>query len=170
MADPAGRFSGFGGDPIVRLGQLRWPVTVARRRQNFDPPGGVGINEDWVAIQVVHAEVIPSSGLTFWMTGGQEQVDTPITHRITTRWLGYLDNNYVIARNTRLPDGTMRGELFRLHRIKELGGRKRFTSIDAELERTYPDAISPPLPAGTALATDVGDQLLDDFGNPLLTS
>lgn len=117
----------------VAIGKLRWPVVVARRRQNFDPPGGIGVYENLVEIETVRAEVLPINAVTFF---GAEAVDTPVTHRITTRWLGYLDNTNIIVRDTSLPDGQVRHELFRVRRVKELDGRKRFTSIDAELERT----------------------------------
>ena len=116
---------------MVRIGQLRWPVTVARRRQNFDPPGGIGIWEDWVEVQEVRAEVMPIAAVTFY---GQTQTDMPVTHRITTRWLDYLDNTYIVARETLRPDGSTRQELFRIRRVKELNGRKQFSSLDCELE------------------------------------
>ncbi len=111
-------------------------MIVGRRRQNFDPVGeGVGVFEDWTEVETVFAEVLPINALTFYTTGGAEQIDTPVTHRITTRWLGYLDNTYKIIRNTKLPDQMIRGELFRIRRVKELNGRKRFTSLDCELEK-----------------------------------
>ena len=116
----------------VRVGALRWPVIVARRRQNFDAAGGIGIFEDLVEIETVYAEVVPIAALTFY---GAEAVDTPVTHRITTRWLGYIDDTNVIVRDTNLPDGQVRHEVFRVRRVKELNGRKRFSSIDAEIER-----------------------------------
>ena len=118
-------------DIAVRIGALRWPVVIARRRQNFEP-GGVGIFEDLVEIETVRAEVVPINASTFY---GAEAVDTPVSHRITVRWLGYLDDTNVVVRDTKLPDGETRHEVFRVRRVKELNGRKRFTSIDAELER-----------------------------------
>ena len=125
-------------------------MIVARRRQNFDPPGGISIFEDWVQVEVVHAEIVPISAITFY---GAQQVDMPVTHRITTRWLDYLDQTDIIARTTILPGGRLRGELYRIRRIKELNGRKRFTSLECELERVahgpitapaVPDAPDPP--------------------------
>ena len=143
----------------IRVGQLRWPVIVARRRENFDPPGGISIFEDWVQVELVHAEILPISALTFY---GAEQVDMPVTHRITTRFLGYLDNTFVIARNAVIPGGAVRGELFRIRRVKELNGRKRFTSLDVELERVTDGPVTAPDNA------PVVEELLGSDGQPLV--
>ena len=53
-------------DPVrVPIGALRWPVRVARRRQNFEPLG-VGIAEALGEIAPVRAEVLPMSAATFY--------------------------------------------------------------------------------------------------------
>ena len=157
----------------MRIGSLRWPVIVARRRQNFDGPEGISIFEDWVQVEIVHAEIIPISALTFY---GAVQVDMPVTHRITTRWLNYLDQTDIIARTTVLPNGELRGELYRIRRIKELNGRKRFTSLDAELERVSHGPLTGPtqgpsmgveLPADTLAGPD-GAVLVGEDGEILV--
>ncbi|HSS23995.1 MAG TPA: hypothetical protein VLL82_06245, partial [Mycobacterium sp.] len=55
---------------------------------------------------------------------------------IRTRWLDYIENTFVIMRSTMRPtDGTLRTELFRVRRVKEIAGRKRFCEFEVELER-----------------------------------
>lgn len=140
-------------DPHVDIGRLRWRVTLAERVQTpqiapgpttatligtgitetlagSDDLEAVGVPENTVGI-TVHADVQAVGGLTFW---GAEQTDTPITHRIFMRWHDYLGQTKVVVRDTLRPDGTTRREIFRVRRIKELGGRKRFVMIEAELE------------------------------------
>ena len=94
-------------------------------------PIGTGIDETIIGV-TVHADVQAVGGLTFW---GAEQTDTPITHRIFMRWHDYLDQTKVVVRDTLRPDSTTRREIFRVRRMKELGGRKRFVMIEAELEK-----------------------------------
>jgi hypothetical protein len=123
-------------DIIIRVGDLRWPVVLGRRRQNFDAPGGVSIFEDYVQVERLRAKVEPIKEATFYMVAGlTEQIDIGVTHRITFRFLDYIDNTYVVVRDSLRPNGTIRRELFRIRRVKELNGRKRFTSLDAELEQ-----------------------------------
>ena len=140
--------------PHVDIGRLRWPVTLAVRVQtpqiapspttaalvgtgitetlaSSDDLEVLGIPESQVGIKV-YADVQAVGGLTFW---GAEQTDTPITHRIFMRWHDYLDQTKVVVRETLRPNGTTRREIFRVRRIKELGGRKRFVMIEAELEK-----------------------------------
>ena len=113
----------------VAIGSLRWRVAVCSRPQAQS--GTTGIAETLVTIATVWADVQPIGALTFWSA---QQTDTPVTHRIRMRWLDYLDNTHVITRASTRPDGSTRTEVFRVRRIKELGGRKRFVEIEAELE------------------------------------
>ncbi len=123
-------------DIEVPISSLRWPIVIARRRQTPDP-AGAGIVEILEHIQPWRADVQSVGALTFWgAAGGDEQIDTPVTHRIRMRWLNYLDNTLVILRQTKLLDKTVRMEIFRIRRIKELNGRKRFVEIECELERS----------------------------------
>ena len=120
------------------IGALRWQVTLYRRDQAPDPNSGA-IVETFVPIATTHAAIDPTYATTHYLT---VQVDTPVTHMITTRWLDYVENTNVIMRSTTRPtDGTMRTELYRVRRVKELGGRKRFCQFECELEaaRTTPD-------------------------------
>lgn len=124
--NPSGSFPATSG-----IGQLRWLVTLYRRDQA--PAANGGITENLVPIANVHADVQATYPGTFYASA---QVDTPVTHLIRMRWQDYLENVFVIARSTLRPsDGTMRTELYRVRRIKEIGGRKRFVEIEAELER-----------------------------------
>jgi head-tail adaptor len=118
-------------DIEIPLGSLRWPVKVARRRQGFET-AGTGMTETWIEVETVRADIQPISAMTFYSA---EQVDTPVTHRITLRWLDYLDQTHAILRSTRRVDLSVRTEVFRVRRVKELNGRKRFSSLDCELER-----------------------------------
>ena len=118
-------------DPHVDIARLRWPVTLVTRVQTPDA-GGTGIIETPAAAVTVHADIQPVGAITFW---GAEQTDNPVTHRIFMRWHDYLDQTRAIYRTTSRPDGTSRTEVFRVRRIKEIGGRKRFALAECELEK-----------------------------------
>jgi head-tail adaptor len=120
-------------DPnAVRIGSLRWPVVIASRLQMADP-NSVGIVETLFATQAIRADIQPIGAMTFYAA---EQVDTPVTHRITIRWLNYPDTTHVVLRQTVLPSGQIRYETFRIRRIAEVDGRKRFLRMDCELEKS----------------------------------
>lgn len=114
----------------VKIGNLRWPVTLVLRQQANDP-AGTGIVETQVNPTVYHADIQAVGALTFYAA---EQTDRPVTHRIIMRWTDYLDWTHAIQRQTTRRDNTVRTETFRVRRIKELEGRKRFVVIEAELE------------------------------------
>ncbi len=113
------------------IGELRWPVVIANRLQQQDL-NGPGIVESLFRVQAVHARIVSVGKLTFY---GAEQVDTPVSHEIVVRWLNYPDTTHVVLRQTFLPDGTIRCETFRIRRIAEYEGRKRWLFIEADLER-----------------------------------
>jgi len=128
----------------VEIGRLRWPVYLATRQQAAQV-AGTGIDETFRDLQRVMADVQPVGALTFWGVadsaggpaggnGGLMQTDAPFTHRIFVRWLDSLDQTQVVFRATQRRDGSTRTERFRVRRIKELGGRKRFVLIEAQLE------------------------------------
>ena len=116
-------------DQEVEIGTLRWLVTIYKRNQT--PDSGTGIAETLVSVGTAHANIEASRPLTFY---GSEQVDRPVTHMITMRWTPFLDTTHAITRQTNLPDGTIRIETFRIRRIMELAGRKRFMRLECELE------------------------------------
>ena len=118
-------------DPHVSIGRLRWPVTLASRVQTPDP-AGPGVLETTTAPITVRADVQAVGALTFY---GGEDTDAPFTHRIFMRWHDYLDQTKAVLRTTLRPDGTPRTEVFRVKRIKELGGRKRFVAVECVLEK-----------------------------------
>jgi head-tail adaptor len=127
---PTGSCSLANPDPNRRsIGSLRWPVTVLTRKQI--PSGTATITEFPVDAYQTHADVQPIGAMTFY--AGQ-QTDRPITHRITMRWLDWIDETHAIIRNTTRLDGTIRTETFRIRRVKEVDGRKRLIEIEAELE------------------------------------
>jgi len=121
--------------------RLRWRVRIGQRIQTADPTAS--IVEQFLGAREVWADVQPVGALTFW---GSVQVDTPVTHRIIIRWVGYIDNTWAVVRETKpaslapLPQTaqgfeTPRVEIFRVRRVIEIDGRKRFTGLDCELER-----------------------------------
>lgn len=120
-------------DPThVEIGALRWPVTIALREQVNDGPAGVSIKENITGTYVTRAKIVPLGTQTFL---GVAQTDRPLTHWIWLRWLDWIDERYVVLRATRRPDGTNRMELFRIRRVGEVDGRKRFIRLDVEQER-----------------------------------
>lgn len=110
-------------------------MTLYRRDQV--PADDLALQESLVRIAVVHADVQPTYPSTFYQS---TQVDSPITHMINVRWQDYPPTIDVVTRVTKRHDGTLRGELFRVRRTKEVGGRKRFLQMECELEhsRTLP--------------------------------
>jgi head-tail adaptor len=123
--DPAGGLSNSNG-----IGSLRWLVTLYRRLQAPGPDSA--ITETFVPLATVHADIQPTYATTHYASA---QVDTPITHLIRLRWLDYVENVVIVIRGTTRPnDGSIRTELFRVRRVKEVAGRKRFVELECELE------------------------------------
>ena len=118
------------------IGSLRWVVMLYRRDQAPGPNNAIA--EDLVPIATVHADIQPARTYTFYQS---TQVDMPFTHTIAIRWQNYPSTIDVIERTTDLPDTTLRGELYRVRRTLEVGGRKRFLLMECELEhaRAVPD-------------------------------
>lgn len=114
----------------VRIGQLRWPVTIATRTQVPDP-FGPGLKDVLDALPTVHADIDPIGPLTFYAAA---QTDRPVTHIVRMRWMDWIDTTCVIFRTTTRPDGTFRSEVFRVRRVKEDDGRKRFIDLECEQE------------------------------------
>jgi SPP1 family predicted phage head-tail adaptor len=120
-----------GPDPnAVRIGSLRWQVTIATREQAPDPDSP-GIVETLSKLQSVRADVQPIGPVTFYAA---EQVDTPVTHRIIIRWLDWIDTTHVVFRVTKRPDQSNMIERFRVRRVMPIDGRQRFLRMDCELE------------------------------------
>jgi head-tail adaptor len=113
----------------VEISSLRWPVTIALRTQSAASTSG--IQEALTEIIQVRADVQPVGAMTFY---GSAQIDTPITHRITVRWLDWLDTKHIIIRDTLRLDQTTRREIFRVRRVMEIDGRKRFILCECDLE------------------------------------
>lgn len=113
------------------IGQLRWVVSLYRRDQAPGPNGM--IQETLVPLGNVHADIQPIYPTTHYLSA---QVDTPVTHLIRLRWVDYVELTYIVMRSTWRPtDQSYRTELFRVRRVKELAGRKRFCELETELER-----------------------------------
>ena len=132
--NPSGQLPATSG-----IGSLRWRVTLFRREQS--PAPDLALDETFVPIACVNADIQPAWESTFWQS---TQIETPVTHAITLRWHDRLQNTEVIFCPTSRPsDGFVRGDLYRVRRGKELGGRKRFLVMMCELERsrTLPNAM-----------------------------
>jgi head-tail adaptor len=114
----------------VEIGTLRWPVTIALRTQF--PTAGGGMTEGLSNIISVRADVQPVGPMTFY---GSAQVDTPVTHKITIRWLDWIGTTHVVIRDSKRADGTTRREVFRVRRVMEIDGRKRFLLLECEEEK-----------------------------------
>lgn len=115
------------------IGALRWQVNLCQRVQ-APSSTTTAISEDFIVLATVHADIQATYPSTFYLA---TQVDTPITHMIRMRWNNYLEQTNIVTRTTILPDdGTNRTEIFRVRRVKEIAGRKRFIEIEAEFERT----------------------------------
>jgi len=108
---------------------MRYLVTLALRQQL--PDDYASIDETLINGVKVHAKIEDLYPQTFY---GAAQTDRPVTHMIWLRWLDWLDMRHVIIRVTQRPDGSTRADVFRIRRVKELNGRKRFLEIEAELE------------------------------------
>jgi len=107
-------------------------VTLYRRDQT--PAEDLATEETLVRLARVHADVQSSYLSTIVQT---TQIDGPVTHIINIRWRDYPENIQVVTRVTeRAPDGTLRGEIFRVRRTKEVGGRKRYLQMECELEHS----------------------------------
>ena len=127
MPDPTGGLPNPDG-----IASLRWAVTLYRRDQVATDDLALG--EILIPIATVHADIQPTYASTFYAS---TQVETPITHMITVRWLDYPETIDVVIRTTRRPpDDSLRTELFRVRRTKEIAGRKRFLQMECELERS----------------------------------
>jgi len=114
-----------------RIGTLRWPVMLAKREQLPDPNSS-GVLEPLTQGIKVYVDIQGARPMTYYAAA---QVDTPFTHMIFMRWVDALDTSYVIVRDLRRPNGTIRRELFRIQRILEIEGQERFLRIEAELEQ-----------------------------------
>lgn len=118
-------------EQVSRIGDLRWPIIIARREQTSDGPGGSSLTETLVDVMQVRADIQPVGALTYY---GGVQTDRPITHRVRLRWLDWLDETHVFVRRTYRADLSVRTEIFRIRRVKEVQGRKRFIEVECEQE------------------------------------
>lgn len=127
-------------DPI-RIGQLRFPITIYHRSEAPDP-GGSGMIETLINPISTVADIVPTGPIMFYGSI-QADFDKPVTHKIFTRWIPLIDSTYLITRTLMTPDGRKRVEYFRVWRIMEIEGRHRFLQYDAQLERfTYEIDVS----------------------------
>ncbi len=112
------------------IGKRRWPVLIGRRDQQPHPLT-TGILETLVEAQTLYANIVPIGAITYYETAA---VDTPVTHRVWLRWVDWLDTRYVVVRDSLRPNGTVRRETFRIRRVAEDQGRKRYVMLEVEQE------------------------------------
>ncbi len=118
-------------DAAIPIGELRWPVMLAERRQEAQH-GGAGIDEMFLTIGLTRARVRQIYMTTFWTLS--DQTERPITHLIGMRWLNVLSNTQVILRSTLLRDRSPQVEVFRVRRMRTLDGPRRWVEAEVELE------------------------------------
>jgi len=156
------------GALAASVGSLRWLVTLYRRDQA--PADDLALTENLVPLATVHADIQPTYASTFYQS---TKGDTPVTHMICIRWQDYPATIDVVVRSTKRPDDqTIRSELFRVRRTKEIAGRKRFLQMECELEhsRITPDdsdatrnrMLTEPYLASVPVIWDDGATVWDD--------
>jgi hypothetical protein len=118
----------------IRIGQLRWPVRLIRRMQTAQPAPGAGITEAAVDPVIMHADIQPLGPMVFYGALNADP-DKPVTHRIIMRWTDYVDYTHAIERVTSRHDGSQRVETYRVRRMYEIEGRKRFVCLECQLEQ-----------------------------------
>lgn len=104
-------------------------MQIAKRVQAS--AGAATITEGLDNIMRVHADIQPLGPMTF-LEGAA--TDRPITDRIYIRWLDWIDTTHVIVRQTMRLDRTQRVEIFRIRKVGEFEGRKRFCELLCEQE------------------------------------
>jgi hypothetical protein len=128
----------------VRIGALRYIVTLYRRHDIPDPaPGATGVIEVLEDPIEFFADIVPTGPIVYFNSinamSGPGQIDRAITHRVFCRWftppnMATVDLTYLIERIMETPDGKTRKERFRVWRVMELEGRNRFLQFDVMQE------------------------------------
>lgn len=118
----------------IRIGQMRWPVRLVQRVQSAQPGNETGIDEKDADRRPVHADIQPLGPMVFYGSISADP-ERPATHRIIMRWTDYVDYTHAVERVTSRPDGTQRVEVFRVRRMYEINGRKRFVCMECQLEQ-----------------------------------
>jgi hypothetical protein len=118
----------------IRIGQLRWWVRLVQRQQAAQVSPATGITETPIDQRPVRADIQPLGPMVFYGSVNADP-DKPVTHRIIMRWTDYVDYTHAIERVTSRPDGSQRTETYRVRRMYELDGRKRFCIFECQLEQ-----------------------------------
>jgi hypothetical protein len=118
----------------IRVGQLRWPVRLVQRQQAAQAAPSTGITETVANPTIRHADIQPLGAMTFYGALNADP-DKPVTHRIIMRWTDYIDYTNAIERVTSRPNGSQRVEVYRVRRMYEIEGRKRFCCFECQLEQ-----------------------------------
>jgi hypothetical protein len=128
----------------LRIGQLRYLVTLYRRHDLPDPaPGATGVIEVLEDPIEFAADIIPTGPMVFFDSvnamSSPGVIDRALTHRVFCRWftppnMATVDMTYVIERIMETPDGRTRKERFRVWRVMEVDGKTRFLQWDCMLE------------------------------------
>lgn len=104
-------------------------MIIAKRTQVAS--GTATITEAYTAMVTVRAGILPLGPMTF-LQG--EQTDRPVTHKVIVRWLDWLDQTHIIVRRTMRRNGHLREEIFRIVKVAEDQGQKRFLELLVQLE------------------------------------
>jgi SPP1 family predicted phage head-tail adaptor len=106
------------------IGELRHRAELRCWR---DTPGDDDATDSETAlVTTVWAKIEPVGGATYV---GSTQIGAAITHRITFRYRADVTASFVV---------TLRGRLYRVRRVTDLGGEGRFTVLECEEEGDAP--------------------------------
>lgn len=111
------------------IGQLRHRIWIGERVA--DPLNDGGVYESIAQPRRFSAAIEPVGTMVF-QNGAQ--TGEAITHRIKIRWTDFPQMHWVAWRETLRPDGSTRREIFKIKRVSEINGEKRFLLLEAELE------------------------------------
>lgn len=112
-------------------GKLRSPAMLCNQQQ-VDDPNGPGQIITYVDRQRIYCGV--EADMAAYLNGQQVEIGA-VTHRVTMRWRDLMVLNqfaFVIRERVRT-DGTLYTEIFKIHRVQEVGGRERFVELAVEL-------------------------------------
>ncbi len=98
------------------------------------PDDFVSLLSEYTLLSNVYAAIFPMGTQVFFDNVQTLGDDGAPTHRIYIRWLQGLTQYHIIECDVQLPDGSMTTDRYKILRLTDWKGRRRFTCIDAKLE------------------------------------
>lgn len=111
--------SGYRGGQDPSAGELR--TRVAIRRWHDESSGFASLTQVFGDPVGRWAKVIPAGAAAYW---GGKQIDAGITHYIVFRYLADVSSEHVVEAH---------GQRYRILRVKQPVGAKRWTWLECEL-------------------------------------